>query len=444
MPTPSSYAFRHPALLAILPLVLVAGCGADDSGSFPGQATSTRLLVFSDPHYFAPSLGPAAAADYPAQAGKLVAESDAIMRAMVGLVEAQDPRLVLVSGDLTKDGERASHEAAAAYLRQMRQGGRRVFVVPGNHDIENAAAASYAGGSATDVPTISASDFASIYVDAGYGEAIARDPASLSYVAELRPGLWLLAIDSCIYGDARGSSQTGGRLSDGTRAWITTMLDQAKQRSAKVVAMMHHGLFEHFTNQTLLFADFVVQDRAAVAQLLAAGGVRAIFTGHFHANDITQSVPAGQTQPMFDIETGSAVTYPCPYRIVELAADTLAVATQHVTSIDFPLGTAPDFPTLARDSLRLELEDMIVGLVQAPPYSMSAEHAATLAPWLADGLVAHYLGDEVMTADASTEIQTLLATGNLIDQLAAAMLASIWTDLPPADNHVTLDLGGGG
>jgi 3',5'-cyclic AMP phosphodiesterase CpdA len=132
-------------------------------------------MVFSDPHYFDPSLGTTGAAfeAYLASDRKLIAESDAIMRAMVAQVEAQNPQVVLVSGDLTKDGEQLSHHSVAALLAQMKTGGRKVFVVPGNHDIQNGGASSYAGDTATPVPAISAAEFAEIYKDLGFSDAIA-------------------------------------------------------------------------------------------------------------------------------------------------------------------------------------------------------------------------------------------------------------------------------
>jgi predicted phosphodiesterase len=426
---------------SLLVLALAAGCG-DDTGTFTGLAPAARLMVFSDPHYFAPAFTrPGAGSDaYPEQGGKMVEVSDAVMRALVGLAEVEKPDIVLVAGDLTKDGERASHEAAAAYFRQMEAGGRRVFVVPGNHDIQNGLAESYAGDTATEVPTISAAEFESLYVDAGYGEALARDPASLSYVAELQPGLWLLGIDSCIYGDTRGSSTTAGRITEATQAWIKTQLDLAKRRGSRVIAMMHHGLVEHFGNQTLLFAEFVVADRVAIAKLLSEGGVGAVFTGHFHANDITQYVVPGQTKPIFDIETGSAVTYPCPYRIVDLASDTLTIATRHITSIDYALGDTPDFQSLARDGLRSGVAEMLADLLQTPPYALPADRAAALAPWLGDGLMAHYEGDEVMPAEVRAQSQSLFASSSTVEALAGAMLQSIWTDLPTADNNIMIDL----
>ena len=425
-------------------LCLLAGVPAcsDDTGSLPVYHPAVKLLVFSDPHYFDPSLGTsgAAFAAYLASDRKLIAESDAIIRAMVAQVAAEDPQVVLVSGDLTKDGEQLSHQTMAGYLAQMKAGGRKVFVVPGNHDIENGGASSYAGDTATPVSAISASDFADIYKDFGFSDAIAQDSNSLSYVAELVPGLWLLALDSCIYGDARGPMQSSGRFLDGTKAWIQAQLDEAKRRGVRVMAMMHHGLVEHFANQALIFPEFVIGDRDAVAGMLSNAGVGAIFTGHFHANDITRGTPSTATKSIYDIETGSAVTYPCPYRIVDVSDDSLAITTQHITTIDYDLGGAPDFQTYAHDSLRLGLETLITTLIEAPPYSVAPADAGQLAPWLGDGLVAHYAGDEVMPADALAEVQALKSSSNGVIQLSGTMLQSIWTDLPPPDNTVTLDL----
>ena len=64
-----------------------------------------------------------------------------------------------------------------------------------------------------------------------------------------------------------------------------------------------------------------------MAGLLSNGGVGTVFTGHFHANDITQGTPSTSARALFDIETGSAVTYPCPYRVVDVSDDSLGIAT---------------------------------------------------------------------------------------------------------------------
>jgi hypothetical protein len=432
---------RHRLVWLACLLACAPSC-SDNSGTPPVYHPAVKLLVFSDPHYFDPSLGTTGAAfdTYLAHDRKLIAESDAIMRAMVTQVAAQDPQVVLVSGDLTKDGEQLSHHTAAAYLAQMKAGGRKVFVVPGNHDIQNDGAASYAGDVVTPVPAISASEFADIYKDFGFSDAIAHDSNSLSYVAEVVPGLWLLALDSCIYGETRGPMQSSGRFLDGTKSWIQSQLDEAKRRGVRVMAMMHHGLLEHFAKQALIFPEFVIGDRDAVASLLSNGGVGVIFTGHFHANDITRGTPSAAAKSIYDVETGSAVTYPCPYRIVDVSDDVLSITTQHITDIDYDLGGALDFPTYAHDSLRLGLETLITNLIEAPPYSLSAVDASQLAPLLGDGLVAHYAGDEVMPGDVMVTAETLMSSSDAVKSLSGTMLQSIWTDLPPPDNTVTLDL----
>ena len=79
-------------------------------------------------------------------------------------------------------------------------------------------------------------------------------------------------------------------------------------------------------------------------------------------------------------------------------------------------------------------------MIEAPPYSVPADKAAQLSPWLGDGLLAHYAGDEVLPADADAESQLLLASPDAVEKLSGTMLRSIWTDLPPPDNDVTLDL----
>jgi len=249
-----------------------------------------------------------------------------------------------------------------------------------------------------------------------------------------------LALDSCIYGPNPGDSQTAGRFSDATLAWIQAQLGKAQASKIRVLGMMHHGVVEHFANQALVFPEYLVNNRDAVAGMFSDGGMGAVFTGHFHANDITQGTPTGRAKSIYDIETGSAVTYPCPYRIVDVAGDTLTITTQHITSIDYDLQGADNFQDYAHDRLLTGLDQLVASLITAPPYAIATDEAQQISPWLAQGLVAHYAGDEVITADAQAEVQTIRAYPDVASQLAAGMLTSVWTDLPPPDNNVTLDL----
>lgn len=55
--------------------------------------------------------------------------------------------------------------------------------------------------------------------------------------------------------------------------------------------------------------------------------------------------------------------------------------------------------------------------------------------------VAHYAGGERPDATATAAIASLTQRSNLISQIMGQALAGIWTDLPPADNDVTITLG---
>lgn len=88
-----------------------------------------RIAVFSDPHYMDPGLliaDGSAFQNYLAGDRKLLKESPAILDAAITGILAAQPDIVLVPGDLTKDGERVSHEGFATALRRLRNAGAKV------------------------------------------------------------------------------------------------------------------------------------------------------------------------------------------------------------------------------------------------------------------------------------------------------------------------------
>lgn len=98
-----------------------------------------KVAVVSDIHVMVPELveqDGAAFQDYVAHDRKLLMESVALAEAAVDELLAGRPDAVLVTGDLTKDGERVSHEyVAGQLLARLRRAGIPVYVVPGNHDV---------------------------------------------------------------------------------------------------------------------------------------------------------------------------------------------------------------------------------------------------------------------------------------------------------------------
>ena len=100
--------------------------------------------------------------------------------------------------------------------------------------------------------------------------------------------------------------------------------------------MMHHGLVRHWKWQDKVMDDYIVADWEKHAASMAKAEIRMVFTGHFHANDISEYV--SWTDKIYDIETGSTVSYPMPYRMVSLRDGEVSVDTRYVKHLpeDYP------------------------------------------------------------------------------------------------------------
>ncbi|MBN1806670.1 MAG: metallophosphoesterase [Sedimentisphaerales bacterium] len=449
---------HHKALGILFTLIIIAGlvgCSATSKGleyqykSDGGQLTignvvsypAARFIVFSDPHIYSPELGMESKAldEYLLEDRKLLRESAEILESLVATIKDETADYVIVSGDLTKDGERVCHELCASYLRQIEADGKPVYVVPGNHDILNPEAFRYSGDTAVRVSNITPEEFSEIYREFGYSDAIYRDSNSLSYVVEPQAGLWLLALDSCCYKEnpKRDKAVTDGAFSNDTLLWIESMLIEAAEKQKAVMVTMHHGVTEHYTGQEKYFGDYVVDDYLEISRLFAAYNVRLVFTGHYHAQDITMVRFAGENNFLLDIETGSLVTYPCPYRVMEITAQQkLAIRSGCVTSIkSYPTG----FEEYAHKYVKSGLVSIAAQTIE--DYGVEAESAEKLAEQVGTAFMAHYAGDEKLSPGQI--IITSKGTGLMgwfVVFVRKGMVKGLWYDLYPPDNNITIDL----
>lgn len=410
-----------------------------EKGPWPkGPNHHLKIAIVSDIHYMHPSLlqsnGAAGLAfqNYVNQDPKMVEYSDAIFRQVMAELKMEAPDILLLPGDITKDGEKISHEAIVGFLNQFRSCGIRVYAMPGNHDINNAKAKKYIGDNDYPVEKTSPTDFANIYADFGYDDAISRDANSLSYTAQLQPDLRLIAIDASKYEEYGPSGDVAaGRIKQQTLTWILAQLALAKKQNMKVFAMMHHNLIEHYAGQTQLDPGYVIDDWQKVADTLIDAGLKIIFTGHYHANDISSYVHKGNK--LFDIETGSLVTAPSPYRIITLQDDQLLIKTNTVKSVDVKLPGELAFPAYANLFLSQHLDGYfyyyLTTLLGAP-----GTVATFAAPLFRNAIMAHFAGDEKMPSDQRKKIDELAT----MSQQLAAIATTLWTDTGETDNNTVV------
>ena len=267
--------------------ILILGCANKKSFKMPSKYPDVKFAAASDIHFFDPELGTTGSAfqNYLDNDRKLLAESKEITESFTKQIISSDIQFLIISGDLTKDGEKINHIKMAAYLKQIEDSGKKVYVINGNHDILNPESLSFQDNKTIPVPNITPQEFKEIYSEFGYSEAILKDSASLSYVAEPAPNLWLLMIDSCKYKNDLKLSITEGEVKKDTLNWIKNCLNTASTKNISVIAVMHHGLLEHYPNNKKHYPEFVIKNSSEVTNLFLNSGINIIFTGHYHAQD---------------------------------------------------------------------------------------------------------------------------------------------------------------
>lgn len=431
-------------LTVMLLLVLAVSCSKDvivpepdvnfDENFLKSASPQLKIAVMSDLHYFDRTLLPTTEAGlealqaYMAQDPKLLDLSTYILDQVIAGLLAEHPNVVLIPGDLTKDGEKISHQSLVKVLKKLTNAGIKVFVIPGNHDINNPE--SYSFSSLAPTETISADEFASIYYEFGYKNSI-RDDNSLSYIHKINGKLWLLGIDDCKYAQNTTAPIVTGEIKAETMEWIKSNLAEAKEKNIQVLAMIHHGVAEHYTGQNQLDPGFVVDNQVQVANDLSEAGIQVVFTGHYHANDVTAVTVGDKT--LYDVETGSLVSWPSPYRLIQLSGNKMFIDTRKVTAVATTLPGGMDFVTYSMLFHQTCLDGYFNYVLQLK-YEVPDMYAATFAPWFRDAIMAHYAGDEVFGPVPQGQYAQLYQ----LSQLLAGALGSLYTDLPVADNQLSL------
>lgn len=316
--------------------------------------------VMSDTHYFSKSLY-GDCKDFEIEVNsdrKMIKESNAILDSALDIIVEEMPDVVFITGDLTKDGEIINHRELAKKLeetsRKIREKSNmnhetKFYVINGNHDINNPNGKDFSSGVGIKTEETSTKEFREIYENMGYGiesELYREDNnvgGCLSYVTRIAKGYTLIAVDTGKYSSDQTNSgldiqETGGTISQPLLNWISQKSKEAKARGDKVLVIQHHGIFPHFKGQGKYMPDYLVDNYEQVCEIYADAGVDMVFTGHMHGNDISKY--SLNNNDLYDIETGSLLTYPSPIRIINVDREnnekTIAnIRTRYIKSINY-------------------------------------------------------------------------------------------------------------
>lgn len=274
------------------------------------------VITASDLHYLAPEL-----TDHGEYFQRVMENGDGkvteycveITDAFLEEVIQCKPEALILTGDLSFNGARASHESLAAKLQLVEDAGIPVFVLPGNHDVYRGTSAAFFGDAYELVPSVTGEEFSQIYGAFGFEEALSRDTDSESYMAQMNGSTRILMLDANTFHDYCSLSKV-------TLAWAEEQLSAAKEEGMEVLAACHQNLYQH----SVFRGGYMLTCSEALQRLLERYEVPLMLSGHLHIQHI-------QTEgTVTEITTSPLTMSACRYGLVYREADRLRYETRSV------------------------------------------------------------------------------------------------------------------
>lgn len=249
--------------------------------------------------------------------GKQLQYINEILDAFTYHVSNEKPDVLIISGDLTNNGEKLSHVELAKKLEIIEKRGIPVYVIPGNHDISNPWARSFKGDKQYVAESINSRGFSQIYKEFGYAEAISRDKNTLSYLAAPSEDIWLLMLDTNTYkrNFRIGSPQADGKISQETFKWIKKCSALAREKGANIITVMHHSMLNH---SPVIQEGYTLNDNEEAIEKFKENDLKLVLSGHIHIQDISSYKK--DEDIIYDAATGSLAVYPHQYGILRYSA----------------------------------------------------------------------------------------------------------------------------
>ncbi len=295
------------------------------------QDKKTSFWVISDTHLIADSLhdhGQAFSQMQKTSQGKDLYYQETALSAFVRMAQKKKPAAIIVTGDVTFNGERVSAEKFAEIFKPLEE--TQLLVLPGNHDIYDGWAREFRGKKQYYAGQISPRMWRNIF-KTSYKNAVSVDDESLAYSVQLNPDYLLILADSNDYGkeEATTAPATAGFLGREQRRWIKAQLQYASENNLQVIFCMHHNLYAH---NPAVNKGYVVDDYRELRKLLAQYNVKLVFSGHIHAQNIM--LPQDPC-PATEVVTASFCSNDQGYGVVKVSPKEISYTCHHFKMKDY-------------------------------------------------------------------------------------------------------------
>lgn len=324
--------------------------------------------------------------------GKVVEYLPELLEAFLDEVIEKEPSALVLSGDITMNGESINHQELAERLRRVQDAGIQVLVIPGNHDINNTNAAVYFGDEKKQTSSVTGDEFLELYYDYGYDQAFSRDETSLSYAYALDEKNWLLMLDSAQYDPV---NRVEGRIRDTTLEWMEGVLQEAEEKGVFVLPIAHHNLLSQSRMYT---TQCTMENHLQVIELLEKYGCPLFLSGHLHVQRIHQyrsepGVPQEEAG-IREIVTDALSIPPCQYGFLEWKEDgSLEYSTAAVNVSAWAAETGNENPDLLdfedwsyryiRELISSQIASSIRNLGEEITWSMAGTYASVYMDYYA-------------------------------------------------------------
>ena len=255
------------------------------------ETAPVKIAFATDLHYISPKLTDKGSLfQYVASKndGKLMLYTEEILDAFIAQMLEERPEALILSGDLSYNGEYESHISLAEKLRCLQEAGIHVLVLSGNHDVDNAYAFSFHGDSYEKAKTTSPQEFAEIYYEFGPAQARSVDKASGSYVFQLGEKLRILMLDT--------NSVSKNSLPPESFPWLEEQLRDAREHAVHTIAVSHQNLKIH---HPLFVRGYRITNASSIEKLYRQYRVLCQLSGHMHIQHaVSGTVPEILTSPL--------------------------------------------------------------------------------------------------------------------------------------------------
>lgn len=287
----------------------------------------------------------------------ILKSEEAFLKALEIIKADKDTNTLIITGDLTEHGEAYSHEEVRDLLQKFTDEGGNPFVYTDNHDYPYFEIYSFdKNGEKVRTEHLPEEEVKAMYHPFGRGKAFDTFDDGITYIAEIMPGLYHIAMGYDYINDDGIKSPS---FSDELMAWVKTHVEKAKEKGAVVTCSTHRPIIAPSPAYEVVGKGHTFTDGEKRLKELADMGVRLFFSGHSHVQCM-KDVISEKGNRIYSVQTSSLAGFPPKMRKITIDTEKDSVDIRTI-DIDLPdLGMS--FTEYARKGF--------LGIIEEIPYNM--------------------------------------------------------------------------